>query len=88
MQQFPCPFCGPRDEREFHFEGEAGKTRPDTTQEISDIAWADYLFNCKNALGPAREMWVHIPCQEFFIMERDTVSMQVLGTTTLRKDTA
>ncbi len=86
MQRFPCPFCGPRDEREFHFAGEADKDRPDTTQDISDEAWADYLFNCKNSCGPTREIWVHFPCQEYFIMERDTVTMSVAGTTSVRKD--
>lgn len=88
MQKFTCPFCGPRDEREFHFAGEAGKVRPDTTRDISDDAWTDYLFNCENPFGPTREIWVHIPCQEYFIMERDTATMEVIGTTTLRKDNA
>ena len=43
MQRFPCPFCGLRDEREFHFSAEAGKTRPDTTQDVSETEWRDYL---------------------------------------------
>ncbi|SCZ65613.1 sarcosine oxidase subunit delta [Epibacterium ulvae] len=88
MQRFSCPFCGLRDEREFHFAGEAGKTRPDTTQDVSDKEWANYLFFCKNTKGPTREIWVHTTCQEYFIMERDSVTMEVLGTTAMRKDTA
>lgn len=88
MQQFPCPFCGLRDEREFHFAGEAGKIRPDTTQDISDADWADYLFFCANAQGRSREIWVHTTCQEYFIMERDTVTMEVLGTEQLHGDAA
>ncbi|WP_282095098.1 sarcosine oxidase subunit delta [Epibacterium ulvae] len=87
MQRFPCPFCGLRDEREFHFAGEAGKIRPDTTQDISDKEWADYLFFCNNAKGPTREIWAHTTCQEYFIMERDSVTMEVLGTIAMRKDT-
>ena len=27
MQTFPCPFCGPRSETEFHFATEAGRAR-------------------------------------------------------------
>lgn len=85
MQQFSCPFCGLRDEREFFFAAEAGKTRPDTTTEISDKAWADYVHARRNPAGAAREIWVHLPCQEVFAMERNTVTMAVLSTTQLRK---
>lgn len=88
MQQFPCPFCGLRDEREFHFAGEAGKARPDTTKEVSDAEWSAYLHECKNAKGMSREIWVHTTCQEFFIMTRDTVSMEIFGTTVLHEGTA
>lgn len=88
MQQFLCPFCGLRDEREFHFAGEAGKTRPDTTAEISDTDWADYLYISANANGASREIWVHTTCQEFFEMERNTATMDVLNTTQLRKESA
>ena len=87
MQIFTCPFCGPRDEREFHFAGEAGKRRPDTTGPISDADWASYVHTQRNDMGRAREVWRHLTCHELFIMERDTVSMDVLATIPLRKDT-
>jgi heterotetrameric sarcosine oxidase delta subunit len=86
MQIFTCPFCGPRNEREFHFAGQAGKTRPDTTVDISSNSWRAYRFAYENPKGPAREIWVHLPCQEYFIMTRDTETMEVLGTETLRKE--
>ena len=35
MQIFPCPFCGPRDEIEFHYVGEP-KARPEPAASISD----------------------------------------------------
>ncbi len=85
MQIFTCPFCGPRDEREFHFVAEAGKTRPDTTATVSDADWQEYLYAAKNPSGPSREVWVHLPCQELFIMTRDTRSMVVHSTEALRK---
>lgn len=84
MQQFTCPFCGPRDEREFHFAGEAGKVRPDTTQKISAADWTDYLFQTKNTLGHAKEMWMHTTCAELFWMERHTTTMDVLAVKALR----
>ncbi|MGN6144080.1 MAG: sarcosine oxidase subunit delta, partial [Mesorhizobium sp.] len=39
MQLFPCPFCGPRDEAEFHYGGEAGNLRPDG-REVPAERWA------------------------------------------------
>lgn len=86
MQLFPCPFCGPRPETEFHFVAEAGKIRPDTTQAISDADWATYLHAQRNDKGTVREVWMHMTCGELFIMERDSVTMEVLSTTPLRKD--
>lgn len=84
MQLFTCPFCGARDEREFHFMAEAGKNRPDTRREISDADWASYLHAKANPKGASREVWMHLPCREIFVMERDTVTMDVTGTTPLR----
>lgn len=85
MQRFTCPFCGLRDEREFHFIGEAGKVRPDTGIDLSDADWARYLYATANPKGASREVWMHLPCKEIFVMERDTVSMQVRSTDALRK---
>ncbi len=86
MQVFPCPFCGPRNETEFHFAAEAGKVRPDTTQQIGDADWATYLHAQRNEKGTVREVWMHMTCAELFILERDSVTMDVLGSTALRKD--
>lgn len=85
MQRFPCPFCGLRDEREFSYVGDFGKVRPDTANTVSDADWAAYLFDQKNPKGKSTEIWVHTPCQEYFKMTRDTVSMDVLDTAPLRK---
>ncbi|MCK0151386.1 sarcosine oxidase subunit delta [Marivita sp. S6314] len=86
MQIFTCPFCGPRDEREFHFVAEQGKVRPDTTQSVSDADWAAYLHTQRNEKGRVREVWMHTTCDEVFVMERHSVSMEVLATTALRKE--
>ena len=84
MQRFPCPFCGLRDEREFHFAAEAGKVRPDTAEDVSPEDWATYLHMHRNDKGKVREVWVHTTCAEVFIMERDSVTMEVLGTEAIR----
>jgi sarcosine oxidase subunit delta len=83
MQQFPCPFCGLRDETEFHFAAEAGKTRPGPASDVGDDVWADYLFQNDAPKGHAREIWVHMTCGEFFVMTRDTVTREVLECTAL-----
>ncbi len=77
MQIFPCPFCGPRDETEFLFAAEAGKTRPEPAPDVSDAVWADYLYGNDAPKGTAREVWVHLTCGEFFVMTRDTTTREV-----------
>jgi sarcosine oxidase subunit delta len=71
MQIFPCPFCGPRDEIEFHYVGEP-KARAEPATSVSDAEWADYLWFNTNAKGAAREVWLHLTCMEMFVMSRDT----------------
>ena len=83
MQRFPCPFCGPRDETEFHFAAEAGKHRPEPAPEVPDADWADYLYGTDAPKGAAREVWVHLTCGEFFVMTRDTLTRAVIGADTL-----
>ena len=86
MQLFSCPFCGPRDETEFAFGAEAGKTRPEPAADVSDEAWARYLHYDDNPKGPTREIWLHATCGEFFLMERDTVSHAVTASQLLWKE--
>jgi sarcosine oxidase subunit delta len=83
MQLFTCPFCGERDETEFHFGAEAGKTRPEPAAEVSPARWAEYLYGKANPKGATREIWVHSTCGAFFLMERDTVTHAVTASTAL-----
>ncbi len=86
MQLFPCPFCGLRDETEFHFGAEAGKQRPEPANEVSAERWAGYLYMRDNPKGAAREIWQHLTCGEFFILERDTLTHEVNGSAALREE--
>tara|TARA_R110002020_G_scaffold191051_1_gene390717 strand:+ start:3128 stop:3295 length:168 start_codon:yes stop_codon:yes gene_type:complete len=52
---------------------------------VSAEKWAAYLFDQTNEKGVTREIWIHLPCAEVFVMSRDSVTMDVLGTETLRK---
>jgi sarcosine oxidase subunit delta len=69
MQIFPCPFCGPRDESEFHYVSEP-KARPEPSGSVSDAEWANYLWFNANPKGEAREIWLHLTCMEMFAMTR------------------
>ena len=83
MQMFPCPFCGSRNENEFHFVVEAGKPRPEPAEHVSDDAWASYVHLAKAPKGEAGEIWLHTTCGLYFIMKRDTVTREVLGSSYL-----
>ena len=81
---FPCPFCGPRDETEFHYLGEP-KARPEPAETVSEAEWADYLYVEANPRGEAREIWLHRTCMDVFVMTRDTASGAVLGSEPARR---
>jgi sarcosine oxidase, subunit delta len=78
MQIFPCPFCGPRDEIEFHYVGEP-KARPEPAGSVSDAAWAEYLWFNDNTKGQAPEIWLHLTCMEMFALTRDTALNATVG---------
>jgi sarcosine oxidase subunit delta len=79
MLLIPCPWCGPRNEIEFRYGGEAHITRPDSPEAVDDAAWADYLFMRANPKGPLAERWVHSAgCRRWFNLVRDTVSHRIL----------
>jgi sarcosine oxidase subunit delta len=74
----PCPHCGVRDEDEFRFGGESHITRP--APNAGDTAWADYLFNRKNAKGVSYERWLHqFGCGRWFNVARHTVNHEILA---------
>ena len=77
MLSIPCPWCGPRDENEFSYGGEADLVRP--SPSVSDREWAGYLFMRKNPKGSHRERWNHaFGCRQWFTLVRDTTTNQIL----------
>ena len=80
MLLIECPYCGERDESEFHQGGEAHITRPNNPAKLSDEEWADYLFMRKNTKGLFIERWLHRHgCRRWFNMARDTVTNEILA---------
>lgn len=81
MLQIKCPWCGPRDQSEFAYAGEADIVRPDDPSQLSDEQWADYVFMRRNTMGDFREQWYHAHgCQQFFIATRNTVTNRIEST--------
>ncbi len=73
-----CPHCGPRDETEFHYGGEAHVAYPADPQSLTDAEWARYLFYRRNPKGLFAERWVHSAgCRKWFNVLRDTVTYRI-----------
>ncbi|RAX16441.1 sarcosine oxidase subunit delta family protein [Pseudarthrobacter sp. AG30] len=78
MLLIPCPNCGPRDETEFHYGGQAHVPYPENPNELTDTEWSRYLFYRENPKGIFAERWVHSTgCRQWFNMLRDTVSYDI-----------
>jgi len=80
MLKITCPWCGERDEVEFHYGGQAHVARPEVPDEIGDAAWAEYVFMRDNPKGTFAERWVHSAgCRRWFNMRRSTVTHEILA---------
>jgi heterotetrameric sarcosine oxidase delta subunit len=73
-----CPYCGPRDETEYHYGGQAHVAYPADPHALSDREWAQYLFYRENRKGLFAERWSHSGgCRRWFNAVRDTVSYEI-----------
>lgn len=80
MLLISCPWCGPREEPEFSYGGQAHVAYPDRPLELDDEAWGEYLFVRDNPKGPFAERWVHSAgCRRWFNVVRDTVTNDILA---------
>ena len=80
MLRIDCPWCGPREEIEFHCGGQAHIARPADPESVSDEDWADYLFMRDNVKGVQAERWLHAAgCRRWFNVVRDTVSHDIIA---------
>lgn len=78
MLLIPCPNCGPRDETEFHYGGQAHVAYPENPAELTDREWAEYLFYRDNTKGAFAERWLHSTgCRQWFNMLRDTLTYDI-----------
>ncbi len=76
MKIIDCPLNGPRNASEFIYGGPVREAPSDAGNQ----AWADYLFLEDNPAGRVREWWCHQPSSYWFIVERDTLTEEILDT--------
>lgn len=87
MLRIPCPYCGVRDQVEFHFGGESKLRRPADPAQLSDAEWANYLFYRDNPRGLHQERWVHsYGCRQWFHLVRDTLTHEITGSSRIEDD--
>lgn len=73
-----CPNCGPRDETEYHYGGEAHVPYPEDPNALTDEEWGRYLFYRNNPKGRFAERWVHSGgCRKWFNVIRDTATYKI-----------
>jgi len=80
-----CPNCGPRDRREFYYQGDAlALDRP--ADDAGLEAWDDYLHNRENPAGDTADLWFHeAGCGAWLVVERNTVTHAVHKATLAEK---
>ena len=75
VQLIECPWCGPREEVEFHYGGQAHVAYPADPAALSDEQWAHYVFFRDNPKGRFAERWNHSAgCRRWFNAVRDTAT--------------
>ncbi|WP_149537264.1 sarcosine oxidase subunit delta [Siccirubricoccus phaeus] len=74
--RIPCPFCGPRDEVEFTWRGDASVQRP--AAEAGVEAFHDYVYLRRNPRGWTQEWWQHSAgCRAWLRVERHTMTHEI-----------
>ncbi|MEO3385789.1 sarcosine oxidase subunit delta [Mesorhizobium sp. CAU 1741] len=72
-----CPYCGPRDQAEFTYQGDATRKRPDPASTDS-AAWEAYVYDRANPAGNHREYWQHAGgCRSHLVVTRDTLTHEI-----------
>ncbi len=80
MLLIPCPWCGPREEVEFRYGGQAHVAYPADPDAIDDREWSRFVFYRDNPKGRFAERWVHQHgCLRWFNLVRDTATDEIAG---------
>jgi sarcosine oxidase subunit delta len=78
MLLISCPWCGPRNQIEFTYGGDATLKRP--AIDAPERAWFEYVYLRDNPRGPHDELWLHSAgCRSWFKVRRDTHTHDILA---------
>ena len=78
MLLIPCPWCGPRNQVEYTYGGDATVRRP--APDAAESAWLDYVYRRDNPCGPHDELWLHASgCRRWLVVRRDTRTHDIVG---------
>ena len=79
MHLIACPWCGPRDEAEYAYRGDATVARPSPDAGID--AFYDYVYTRTNPRGWHVEWWHHAGgCRQFVKVVRHTATHAIAAT--------
>ena len=78
MLLIPCPWCGPRNQIEFTYGGDATVRRP--ALDMAEDDWVRYVYIRDNPMGPHDEWWQHgSGCRQWFVVRRDTRTHEIFA---------
>ncbi len=78
MLLIPCPHCGPRDQTEFSYCGDATVARPAAPEDADDATWIEYLYMRDNNKGLHEELWQHLHgCRQLIRVRRDVRNHEI-----------
>ena len=89
-----CPYCGPRDLREFSFLGDAeaaGTGLADASPAAGDAGAneAARVYHRANPAGRHRGLWYHeAGCRAWLAVERDTRTHEIFAVEPARRETS
>ncbi|MSP87622.1 MAG: sarcosine oxidase subunit delta family protein [Alphaproteobacteria bacterium] len=87
MLLIDCPWCGPRDQREFNYGGDGTVVRPPDPSAATDEAWHDYIYIRDNPRGSHVELWQHnAGCRRWFKVRRDVVTHEMQGSAPIGRE--
>jgi sarcosine oxidase subunit delta len=77
MLLIPCPWCGPRNQIEFTYGGDATLRRP--APDAPEATWVEYVYLRENPSGPHDELWYHgAGARQWFAVRRNTTTHAIL----------
>jgi methylglutamate dehydrogenase subunit B len=78
MLLIPCPWCGPRNQVEFTYGGDATAKRP--SPDAPAETWFEFVYLRANPRGPHEELWHHgSGCRQWFKVLRDTRTHDIIA---------